>query len=165
MSESMTKAKMLDLIRAERELLEAELAGISQERMTQPGVVDNWSVKDILAHISVWEKQMVGWLAESLRGEAPQQLSSGVAWDLDGWNEQIYQKNRDKPLDQVLAEFDHSYSKALKAAKAVPEGELIDPNRFAWRESKPLWQMVAANTFWHYKEHRETIHQWLAKVA
>jgi hypothetical protein len=27
-------------------------AGLSAERLTEPGVVDNWSVKDILAHVT-----------------------------------------------------------------------------------------------------------------
>jgi hypothetical protein len=129
--------------------------------MTEPGVTGTWSVKDLLAHITVWEQRMVGWVAESLRDRVPQQLPSGMTWDdLDQWNEQTYRESRDKPLDQVLTEFDRSYSQALEAVKAAPETELIDPDRFPWREGKPLWHMVAANTCWHYKEHREEIETW-----
>jgi hypothetical protein len=47
---------------------------------------------------------------------------------------------------------------------ALSEAELTDPQHFAWREGDPLWHMVAANTWWHYKEHRETISAWLKET-
>ena len=66
--------------------------------------------------------------------------------------------------DKVLAGFQNSFQKTLKAVQALTEQDLIDPQRFEWREGDPLWHMVAANTWWHYKEHRETISRWLKET-
>lgn len=63
----------------------------------------------------------------------------------------------------MLADFQDSYQQSLKAVEALSEEDLTDPNRFDWREGEPLWVMVAANTFWHYKEHGESIHAWREK--
>lgn len=165
MEEQMSKSELLQRIQSERQRLEATLAQLSANQMTTPGVNDQWSIKDILAHITAWERRMVRWLEEAVRGEVPEMLPAGMTWDdLDEWNEQTYLDNRDRPLAEVLANFKSSYPQALKAVEAVSEEDLIDPHRFEWRAGKPLWEMVAANTFWHYKEHNKSIRIWLEGV-
>ena len=162
MNEQLSKKKILELIESEQEALEKTLEGLSPQQMTQPGVESDWSVKDILAHITDWERRMVGWVEESLRGEVPERPAPGMTWeDLDRLNEQTYLANKDRPLDEVLADFHSSYQQALTTVEALTEEDLIDPQRFEWRDGDPMWHMVAANTWWHYKEHHETINNWL----
>jgi hypothetical protein len=164
MADTMTKIRILELIRSERDALEQILAGLSEEQMTQPEVENDWSVKDILAHITDWEKRMVQWVEQSLRDEVPQRPAPGLTWDdLDGLNEQIYLLNKDRALDQVLTDFHSSYLQSLRTVEALTEEDLIDPQRFAWRAGQPLWIMVAGNTWEHYKEHAEAIKNWLEK--
>jgi hypothetical protein len=163
MSEEMNKTKLLEEIQAERAALEATLENISPVAMLQPGVIDNWTVKDILAHIVDWEQRMVRWVEITLRGEMPEEFSPGMTWtdeDVDKLNQESYLAQRDKTLDVVLAEFRDSYALALEMAKKPSKEQLLDPNYYDWR-SNPLWYMVAANTSWHYKEHNEQLTEWL----
>lgn len=162
MEEQMTKSELLELIQGEHQRLEATLSELDKDQMIQPGVVDHWSVKDTLAHIAVWEKRMVRWVGEAVRGRVPEMLPPGMTWDdLDEWNEQTYQEHRDRPLAGVLADFERSYQEALQVVQVTPEKDLVDPNRFEWLDGEPLWRLVAANTFWHYREHDESIRAWL----
>jgi hypothetical protein len=164
MEEQITKIKILESIHSEHEALDIMLKQLTDAQMTQSGVENNWSVKDILAHITDWEKRMVQWIEESLQGQTPEQPAPGMTWDdLDKLNEQTYLANKDRPLSAVLTEFDDSYQQSLKVVEALTEEELLDPNRFEWRGGKPLWYMIAANTWEHYQEHRETISNWLEK--
>jgi hypothetical protein len=165
MSEPTTKDELLHMIKAARVSLEAEVARVDAERMTEEGVMPGWTVKDLLAHISVWERRMVDWLTVTLQGEVPRQLPPGMTWDdLDRWNQQTFEECRDLPLGQVLIEFAASYQAALQATEEVPEAALMDPGRYPWREGKPLWHLVASNTFWHYQDHRQAIADWLGKT-
>ncbi len=158
----MTKSEIMKLIQSGREALERVLAGLSEGQMTQPGVENDWSVKDIMAHITDWERRMVGWIDDSLHGEVPQRPAPGMTWDnLDQLNEQIYLSNRDRDLRDVSADFHRSYENALASVEALTEEDLTDPQRFAWREGTPLWHLVAANMWEHYQEHRESIEKWL----
>jgi hypothetical protein len=158
MDEPMTKTKILEMIQSGRKSLESTLSQLSEEQMTQPGVQNDWSVKDILAHITEWERRTVQWIHESLRGEVPQRPAPGMAWDdLDGLNEQIYMLNKDRPLSEVLDDFRSAHHQSLQAVEALTEEDLIDPQRFAWRAGEPMWHMVAANTWLHYQEHGEAI--------
>jgi hypothetical protein len=166
MEEQMNKEKLLKEIQIERQRLEKTLERISAQQMLTPGVVDDWTVKDLLAHITVWEQRMVHWLEQTSRDEVPEMLPPGMTWDdLDQWNEETYQKHRHLPLEEVLTDFELSYTKALSAVHEVAEEDLVAPERYPWREGRPLWVMVAANMSWHYKEHEEAITAWLKGMS
>jgi hypothetical protein len=162
MIEEMTKPQLIEAITAGRKKFEATLSQLDEDQMTTPVLESGWSVKDVLAHIHVWETRMVQWLEVSQRGEIPQMLPPGMTWDdLDTMNEETYLQNQDRSLSEVRAEFQRSFPKALDMVKSISEEDLIDPDRFEWREGKPLWFIVAANTFWHYDEHDKAIRDWL----
>ena len=156
MENQMTKARLLESIEKEHEQLETILGSLDESQFTTPGAGNGWSIKDILAHITAWERKMCLWLEESLAGKIPQRPAPGLTWDdLDLLNQQIFEQNREKTLDEVLAEFKESYTTSLAMIKTITEEDLIDPDRFAWREGEPLWKMIAGNTYLHYREHFE----------
>ena len=166
MNEQMSKTRILESIQSGRKALQATLEGISEAQMTEPGVESDWSVKDILVHIAAWEGMMVGWVEASLRGEIPDRPPPGKTWDdLDGLNAQIYADNKDQALDEVWGDFQASHQRALSMVQAMTEEALLDPGRFEWLQGDPMWHLVAANTWWHYKEHHETISDWLAEKS
>ncbi len=155
------KQGLIQRIRDERNKLTALLGNISENEMLFPIEENGWSVKDHVAHIVVWEKRLVEWLDVVERGDVPQQLPPGMTWDdLDRWNEQTFEENRERELKEVLADFDHIADEVVLAVEAIPENLLMRADSLAWRSSSPLWEMVAANTFWHYPEHREAIKHW-----
>jgi hypothetical protein len=163
--EQISKPELLKRIYSQRKCLEDSLALLSNEQLVQPGVEGEWSVKDILAHMTAWEKRMIRWVGETLRGQVPEMPAKGMTWDdLDQLNERTYLENRDRPLAEVLADFHHSYQEVLAVVEAIPEEDMVDPNRFEWRAGTPLWKMLAANTWWHYRMHDETIRSWLENL-
>ena len=162
MSEDMTKTELLEQIRNERDALETTLSLLSKEQMLQPGVEGTWSAKDVLIHIVVWEQRMVSWVTQAMSGEPVEMLPPGYTWDdLDRWNEDTYLKHKDDSLVDVLAQFSESYQEVLSTVGSVDEVALLDPERFSWREGRPLWLVVAANSSWHYRDHNTSIRSWL----
>ena len=153
MLDSITKAELLEKVRAARAEWEALLAEIDPERSSEPGVTGDWSIKDIVAHISFWERTVLDGLRTGERG---------LQGELDEINERVFLANRDRPLDELLAEERETYQQLLAAIEALPEDELSAPDRFAWTGGRPVWVLVAGNTCWHYPEHRESIRAWLA---
>src|SRR4051812_32815028 len=61
-----------------RERLLESFAGLSDEDMLLPGVADDWSVRDLLAHIAAWERASTEAYRMMLADERPPLL------DLDG---------------------------------------------------------------------------------
>ena len=51
-------------------------AGLTEEQMNMPGVIEEWSVKDIIAHVSVWEKETLKMLPLILNGSRTPRYST-----------------------------------------------------------------------------------------
>ncbi len=155
------KQDLIQIIQDERDRLRNLLGNLSEDDMLIPLGEDGWSVKDYVAHIVVWEKRMVEWLDVVEGGDVPQQLPPGMTWDdLDRWNAQTFEENRDRELKEVLDDFNHFAEEVVQAVEAISEDLLMRADYLEWRSGSPLWEMVAENTFWHYPEHLETIKHW-----
>lgn len=154
-----TKAQFLENLRTGRSQWDALLAEVGEERMTQPGVAGEWSVKDIIAHVTWYEREMVGVL------EAHALVGSDL-WDLptDQRNIPIYEENRERPLTDVLAEAQRVYRQLLELVESLAEEDLTDPGRF---EGMPTewqpWDIIAGNSYEHYRQHIPDIRAWLGQ--
>ncbi len=148
----MTKAELLAMLRENRALFERMLGMVPAARMTDDS---GWSGKDIVAHITAWEQRLIGWLIIAARDETPQIPAPGMTWgDIDALNAVIYARDRDRPLDDVLAASGHSFQQLLEQIDVFAEADLIYLRRYAWMEGKPLWRRVTAGPgYGHYQGH------------
>ncbi|MCW5879762.1 MAG: ClbS/DfsB family four-helix bundle protein, partial [Anaerolineae bacterium] len=106
MPEPAAKATLLEKLSIERSRLEDLLSQLTPTAMEQPGVDHEWSVKDILAHLAAWDCRGMDWIATAVGGERPAIPEAGKTWDdADALNAATYLANRDRPLDEVLADF------------------------------------------------------------
>jgi hypothetical protein len=149
--------EFLEHINSARAAWETQLARVRLHQMTVPGAVGNWSVKDLVAHITWSEREMVGVL------EARALVGSDL-WSLtnDERNEIVYQQNRDRPLDEVLVEGMAVYARLLALVSGMSTAELNDPRQFANMPADWLpWRVIAGNTYIHYQEHAQNLKDWL----
>jgi hypothetical protein len=52
----MNKSELLNWLQQQNRQWEAFLDQIGEERMDQGGVAGDWSIKDIIAHLAVWQR-------------------------------------------------------------------------------------------------------------
>jgi hypothetical protein len=160
MEEGMTRVRLLGLMREGRASLEGLVSQVGGVRTDQPSSLERWSLKDIVAHISAWERYMIAWLEGDARGELPELPGPDmVEVDVDRFNARVYAEWRNEPFEAVLAEFDASFATLLERVEAIPEGALLDPERFSWAGGKPLWHHVAATSYRHYAKHLDQIRE------
>ena len=62
----------------------------------RPGPQPDWSVKDVIAHITWWESAMTNWVSRALTGEMLARTETP-----DEINARVYADNRDMPLETV----------------------------------------------------------------
>jgi hypothetical protein len=110
-----------------------------------------WSVKDIIAHLLGWEKEMGGALERMARGEKP--VPEGVDYaDSDAWNAKFSLAMKQQLPSTVLAEWGRLHQLYRKAAAAVPD------DRFG--EGKTANRLVETSGYGHYREHAAPIREW-----
>jgi hypothetical protein len=159
MSDAIEKATLLDNIQAGYEQLEGTLAPLSEPQMTTPTVNGTWSVKDNLAHLTIWQDYLNDQLQGIFTNKEPPEFMPGLSTE-DEINERIYHENKDRPLAEVLAAFRSSYQRVLAAVQAMSEEALNAPS--PWSTSgNPIWPLIAGNTYGHYEEHGGNIRRWL----
>jgi hypothetical protein len=127
-------------IDTERRRLEKNLVNLNDQEMVKPGVIGEWSTKDILAHLVDWEQRFLGWYQAGLRGEIPQTPAPGMTWrDLDKLNQLIFDEHKDQPLNEVKADFQNSYQQILGTVRAIPEEGIFPVGIFLGQENL-IWQ-------------------------
>ena len=153
----MNKAEFLDALQSGRAEWEALLSEVGEVRMTVPGVAGQWSVKDIVAHVTWAEREMVGIMqARALVGSD--------LWDLsqDERNDAIFADNRGRPLQEVLDESQQVYTQYLAGIQGLSDADLADASRFQEMPAEWIpWEMLASNCFEHYQQHIPAIRAWL----
>ena len=65
------KQRLLGKLDQARAALKDSYAGLSDSRLTEPGVTGDWSVKDILAHVTTWEGEALTHLPLIIAGGRP----------------------------------------------------------------------------------------------
>jgi len=158
-----SKAQLLDDLRDEQARWEALLHDIGEDHMTQPGVAGEWSIKDIVAHLTGWRRRTVGRFQAALRHEpSPPPLWPPHLQTDDEINAWIYAASRDRPLADVLRESRDVFEQLVETLGAFPESDLLDPARFPWLEGEPL---SGAAFFAHFhEEHEPDMRAWLDRV-
>ncbi|UCH59714.1 MAG: ClbS/DfsB family four-helix bundle protein [Anaerolineales bacterium] len=153
-----TKAELLEWVTASRSAWEELLADLHPADMEIPGVVGKWSIKDLVAHITWSEKQMVGMLKDRA-------LVGSELWELgtDERNQVVYQQNKGRLLEEVLSEAQYIYTQLLSLLKGLNEPELYAAAYFKNMPPDWLpWRIIAGNTYLHYQEHSQDVQAWLA---
>lgn len=140
----------------------ALLAEIGPQRMDRPGVAGDWSIKDVVAHLTGWRRRTVGRLGAVARGEPepplpwPPELQSD-----DEINDWIYRSSKDLSVREVLDQSDAVFRQVVAALESIPEETLANANQFPWMEGQPF---NAAAFFGHFhEEHEADMRAWLAR--
>lgn len=145
----MDTAEVLALLDGARARLDAALADIPRERMEASELDGGWSAKDVVAHITWSEREMVGVLRQRA-------LTGSELWELsrDERNAAVFAENRDRPLDDVLDEAQRVFAELRAEIALLSDAELNDPAAIAGLPGEfTPWQLLAGNSWAHYPEH------------
>jgi len=122
---------------------------IPLKKMTQPGSSGEWSIKDVLAHLTWYEQEMV----DMMRTRA---LAGSPLWEtpLNERNALIHAQIEALPIEEVLHKNQEIHAEAWRLAQQLTEDDLNDPSYF---KDMPVgdhpWQYIVSNTYEHYRDH------------
>jgi DinB superfamily len=156
----MTGPKLAGIVQTERTRWNTLLAQVGLDRMDVPGVEGEWSVKELVAHLTWYEQAIVEGAEQALRtGTFTRRRPEGVG--LDEMNTRIAQEAHARPAADVLAEADAVFEHLLELIAAAPQDMLNDPRRLGLPEDMVPWMGVANNSYAHYREHEPALRAWL----
>lgn len=158
-----SKSELMSAIEHEWRLL-MEVAEKLQEanKMTAPDE-GGWTPKDNLAHLAEWMNALMGYhLDRRPRHEVlkvPEEVTKD--WDFNIINPVLFERNRNRPAQDVIDELKHVYVELVNKLEATPYEDLLKPRHADDPEKRPLLMWVLGDTTEHFAEHRATIQKML----
>ena len=161
MADQPTKAGLIEALRSRRAELDALLSGVPPALLDEPGVAGDWSIKDIVAHLTYHDRWFADRLHESLRGETyrPTDMDS---MDFDVRNDRIYRQHRGRPAMEVIAESRAVFLRLMAGVVAHTESFLIEPQRFEGVPEPVVVGTLLRGVVDHSGEHLAGLRNWLA---
>ena len=162
-----TKDELLAAIEREHATFVELVESLPAARRTEAGAWgDGWTVKDLLAHLTEWERMLLGWYRQGRDGGSPALPAPGYKWnETPRLNADIQRRYETASWRRVRADFDRSYEEILKLAQELDERELFEPGRHPWTGKLPLMTYVAANTSSHYRTASRILRRFRRRLA
>jgi hypothetical protein len=164
------KQRVLTMLREEFKSWEQLLASLSEEQITAPQLPDNWSIKDVIAHLRAWQQRSIARLEAALLNREPEYPTwpaqfdpeaEGQPHDLNDW---LYARDRDQPCSSVHRNWREGFLRFLDLGQAIPEKDLLDAGRYTWLEGYALFAVLQAS-YEHHREHAEYLEPVLARLG
>jgi uncharacterized protein (TIGR03083 family) len=134
---------LLARIDASWRALHETLDGIPEERQAEPGACGEWSVKDVLGHLALWDENAVEQIPRVLAGHGRAES------DVQQINDADYAARRDDPLSRQRAAMERAHAALVERLEAITAADAF-----------ALDAAIRDDTYEHYFEHRQEIAAW-----
>jgi hypothetical protein len=167
----MQKSELVQWFQGEVQQWNALLDHIGMARMEQSGVNGDWSMKDMIAHLTGWNRKLVAGILALQQGEPepPPPWPDHLDTD-DAVNVWLYESNRERPLRDVHDESQQVFQQLLTIVKALPEDVAIETVQQGGRAYYLMYlndQRIQPGEFFDHfhDDHEPDVRAWLARVA
>jgi hypothetical protein len=151
----MNRQQLLDRINNAWTAFQQSYVGLPDAQLISPGVSGEWSVKDLLAHITIWEEEALKYLPSIMDGGRPPRYSVTYG-GIDAFNAQMIERWRNLPLSDVQHRHAATHVRLIDLVRAAPD------DQFA-RET-PFRRRLRLDTYSHYPIHTKSITEWRART-
>jgi hypothetical protein len=131
-------------------------SGLADERLVEPGVAGDWSVKDVIAHVTWWEEEALIHLPHIVEGGRPPRYSVTYG-GIDAFNALMADRKRQLLLAEVRRQAAATHQRLIDYIESVPEEFITRETRFRRR--------LRLDSYSHYPIHTEAIRRWRQERA
>jgi hypothetical protein len=162
MGGQMTRTDLLAAMIAERGRWDALLDEVGERRMEEVGAVGSWSVKQVIAHITGWDR----WAAELVRAFArdePITPPDKEEHDFHARNASAVGEFGQGSPSEVRLASDDAFGNLLGSVELLSNDQLAATGLAFWSDHDDVSDIVSECSFKHYEEHSKHIRAWLEK--
>jgi hypothetical protein len=153
-----SKEQLLTAIDHEWNALLLVAGNLTERQMLTPDE-GGWSPKDNLIHLAEWMVYLMGHHMDGVPRHDVIKLPEEITreGDFDIMNRALFERNKDRSIEDVMAEIKRVYADLISKLKTMPFEELLKPRYTDAPEKGILLDWVLGDTTEHFAEHRETI--------
>ena len=166
MAEPLTVAGAIERISQAHERWLDLTAPVPPEAWEQPGAFEQWSLKQVAAHLSFWQRRLMAFAEAASSGSRPAMPDEQLPDHFD--RELMHRLNAEvaaaalmRPASMIRAELVAMHQAVLSALRSLTDADLSEPGRFAFLAGRPLADWVGGETWEHYAEHEEPVRRYI----
>jgi hypothetical protein len=149
------KRDLIDAVIDAHRQLTGAIDALSDEQLLQ-SVMDDWTGKDLLAHIAWWHDHSA-LVIETLReGRQPYDTADPVN-ATDAVNERTRQAHLNEPPALSRTALIDSFNRLCAALDRATDDELFREDRWPWLSGEALVETILWDTTRHYEAHRKHV--------
>lgn len=139
---------------SEHEAFHEALEAVDLELVTVPGVVDDWSVRDLVLHVAFWAEHAVQALRLAADGRGAEfAYDSGQT---DAMNAVLLEESRRTPADAALEREERAFEALSGAAGSLDESLL----ELRLGNGDTVAEVIRYDGAAHYREHTAHLRAW-----
>ena len=153
----MTRDEVLAKLREQRAEFDGRLQAIPRRALDRPISGATHSPKQILAHVSAYERLIVERLQAARLGETTEFDRDRAGWE--AFNDRVWAETAGLPVEVVLARSATDFLALLEEVAGLADAELVEERGVtaavdpAWLQGRALWEAIAVDGFDHYPMH------------
>ena len=164
----MNKSELVRWLTEEQQKWELLIAAIGEDRMAQAGINGEWSMKDIIIHLTVWQRNHIVRLeaivAEQPAPAAPWPSALTTEDEINAW---MYQTHHEHTVRQVLDDAAAVYEQTMAFVNRLPDDTQVETIEGKFHAISLGGHTFAVGEFFHhfYDDHAADVLAWLSEAA
>lgn len=160
---STERAELLRSIQEGHQRIARLIDRSSDEQLRRP-VLDDWTGKDLLAHMASWHDHSVRVIDSLIAGRQPYDADD-PANTTDAYNARTHRDHLDDPPGIARQAFADSFARLLTAIESLSGEDLFVDERWPWLGGEALAEMIQWDSSRHYEAHHEHLQRGLAAAT
>lgn len=124
----MNKIQTIQFLQDDHKKLETIISGLKKEQLTDHAILGTWTTKDIIAHISAWNKEIHKAIDIVLNNEKPWYIDEIE----DKFNEKEIEIRKNWSINQIVEEWQVSFNRLIHRIKIITSSEWNYQTDFTW---------------------------------
>jgi hypothetical protein len=152
----LNRNQAIDRLKSTRAEWDALVSLVPANRRKIAAWEGGWTIKDIIAHVDFYE----WWSGEFLiKRDWPVVDQSLNTWDVDVRNNALYELNRDRSFEEIVAETPALHGHLVHALEQLTDAEFEDPEILGQgtNEDFRVETLLTGGSWNHYEQHRPDV--------
>lgn len=155
------KLELIAVATDEFDRLWTAVDSLSTQDRGLPGACEDWSVKDLLAHLHTWHQMTLSWEEAGSAGEKPAIPAEGFTFaETPALNEAIYQRTRNDAWDDSVARLRATHAGLMAVIDTYDSDDLFTKQRYPWTRTTSVGAYMVSATSSHYAWASKLIRKW-----
>ena len=132
---------------------DSTVEAIIKKGLEKEKISEKWFLKDSIAHISWYEKELLNALEN-------RSIADSEFWNMSiqDRNDMIFQKTQEKSLEGIIEESKSIFDALITKIESLSNEELNSDVYIKRKsDSRITWDFIGGITFWHYEDHEDLL--------